>query len=209
MEWIKINDNGEVELVSEEIRLVPEMEVVFTLSYNRGPKDNEGRKRYRLKSELRYMYLAYSHKSPYKDYTEVERIAQAKLDCYFPENWEESKELQLLINRYTIASPNKITRLLHTAERTVDKLRTFLESINLDERNETGNLVHTTASVLKTLSELPSVAQTLTELERQARTDTIQRVGSKGDHQLGWMSESGGKKNGDISGYTKEDPGEI
>lgn len=187
MEWLKVTDDGKVELVDEEIKLVPELQEMTTLAYNKQPGDKEGRNRYRLIQELRYMYLAYSLKGPYRDYSEKERLAQARIDCSFPEEWKESEQLIALIKKYTEANPNKTMRLLLTANKTLDKIREYLDAVDLKEKNKAGVLVNDPQTIMKTLKELPSVAQTIEELERQARTDTIRKVGTKGDHDLGWQ----------------------
>lgn len=211
MEWIKINEDGEVELLMEEVKLVPELVAMNTRAYNKAAGDHEGRLKKRVKQELKYLYLAYSLKSPYKDYSSKERIEEARKDCNFPEGWEESEELKLLIHKYTKANPSRITRLLHTAENTVDKLRDFLDEIDLSQKDEYGKLVHTTASVLKTLEQLPAVAQTLAELERQSRTDIIHNTKTRGDQELGWMASTKinyGTTHSD-PGHSEEDPGEV
>lgn len=196
MEWIKINNEGEIEFVSEEVKLVPEMQALLSLKYNKGPKDHDGRKRYRSTEELRYMYLAYSPKSPYKDYTTEERIAEAKLDCKFPEGWIESPELQLLIAKYLKGTVSKVSRSLGTVEKFLEKFENHLNKINLDERTAGGGLIHDPAKVMNTLKALPDFLITIHELERQAKNDIITSPKSKGDHELGWMATMTNQTNG-------------
>lgn len=192
MDWIKINDEGEIEFVSEEVKLVPEIQALQALNYNKQKGDLDGRKRYRAKNELKYLYLTYSSKSPYRDYTELERINQAKEDCKFPDTWVESPELKALIPKYLKGTKNKITRSIDTINKFLDKFDLHLNNINLDERNLSGGLIHNPKAIMQTLEELPDLALKLAELERQARTDTVQKAsGSKGDHELGWLQ---GKK---------------
>ena len=100
MEWIKLDEEGEVQFVTEECKLVPEIQELQSLKYNKGKGDIDGRKRFRSKQELKYLYLTYSPKSPYKDYSERERIEEAKKDCRFSEFWVESPELKLLIPKF-------------------------------------------------------------------------------------------------------------
>lgn len=188
MEWIKINTDGEVEFESEEVKLVPEVQAVYSLKYNKGPKDHEGRKRTRALEELRYMYLAYSPKSPYKDFYADERIVEAKTDCRFPTGWKESDELKALIEKYIKGTPSKVTRSLNTVEKFLEKFETHLNKINLDERNASGGLVHDPAKVMNTLKALPDFLMTIQELERAAKNDIIASPKSKGDHELGWMA---------------------
>jgi hypothetical protein len=188
MEWIKLNKDGEIEFVSEECKLVPEVQTLLSLKYNKGSKDHDGRKRYRALDELKYMYLAYSPKSPYKDFYEDERIAEAKIDCNFSKEWKESEELKACIVKYSKGSVSKITRSLGTVEKFLEKFEKHLNSIDLNERNAGGGLVHDPAKVMATLGRLPDFLQTIQELERAAKNDIIASPKSKGDHELGWMA---------------------
>lgn len=188
MEWLKINAEGELEFVAEEVKLVPEVQALLSLKYNKGPKDHDGRKRYRAMEELRYMYLAYSPKSPYKDYLEDERTKEAKDDCKFPDSWTESAELQACIAKYKKGTISKITRSLNTVERFLEKFEKHLNSIDLDERTQMGALIHDPAKVMTTLSKLPQFLKTIQELEMAAKNDLVVTPSSKGDHELGWMA---------------------
>ncbi len=193
MEWIKVNDNGEVEILNEEVKLVPEFAELMSLNYNKGPKDADGRKKFRLKNELKYLYLAYSFKSPYKDFSETERIAEARADCGLDKDWKESEQLKALIPKFQKGTESKIARSINTINKFLDKFETFLNDLNLNERNMSGGLVHNPKAIMQTLEELPDLAIKLAELERQVRQDTVQRVGSKGDHELGWLSKNNNK----------------
>jgi len=212
MEWLKINADGEVEFVAEEIRLIPEIQALYTLNYNKGKNDADGRKRYRALAEVKYLYLAYSPKSPYRDYSEIERKKEAILDCAFGEHWVESPELQALIPKFLKGNQNKIVRLLGTVERFVEKFEAHLNKINLEERTDGGMMVHKPKDIMDTLERMPRLADTLIELERQAKTDSIRKVSSKGDHELGWMALGTNltktTRDGD-SGYREEGEGEV
>lgn len=198
MEWLKLNEEGELEFVMEEAKLVPEVQAMLTLNYNKSPGDIAGRKRYKALTELRYMYLVYSPKSPYRDYlSEKEKIDEAKQDCGFSSTWVESKELKDVIQKYLKGNENKITRSLRLVEKFLDKFETHLLGIDLNERTTNEGLVHAPAAIMKTLQELPRFLSTLQELEQQARLGLVAAPTSKGDHELGWIAitkDSGRRK---------------
>lgn len=189
MEWIRLNKDGEIEFVAEEVKLVPEVQTLMSLKYNKGLKDHDGRKKYKALTELKYMYLAYSPKSPYKDFYEDERIAEARVDCNFPKEWRESEELKACIAKYLKGSVSKITRALATTERFLEKFEKQLNSIDLNERNQmSGAVIHDPKKIMDTLKSLPDFLTTIHELEKAARNDVIAAPKSKGDHELGWMA---------------------
>lgn len=190
MEWLKVTEDGNVEFVSEEVKLVPEIQALLTLKYNKDKGDNSGRKRSRGLDELRYMYLSYSPKSPYRDYSEEERAEEAKKDCGFPPDWQESTELKLAIAKFSKGSVSKVGRLLATVNKFLEKFEKHLNTIDLNERNNNGGLIHDPAKILSTLSQLPKTAQTIQELEQQIKLGHVGTPKSKGDHELGWMAMS-------------------
>lgn len=208
MDWLKINEEGDIEFVSDEIKLVPEMKSLLTLEYNKGKGDNEGRKKLRVKTELKYLYLVYSPKSPYKDYTEAERVLEAKLDCLLPQEWVESKELKLLVPKFKRGAESKVMRMLSTVERFIDKFDEHLNNINLNERTESGLIVHKPKEIMETLERLPRFAESLQELEQQAKSGVIVKTSSKGDHEVGWMATTNSKVKKKQTGEQDEPAGE-
>ena len=186
MEWLKINTEGEVEFNSEEIKLIPELQSILSLKYNKQKGDLDGRKRYKALAELKYLYLVHSSKSPYRDYSDLERLDEAKKDCNFSQDWEESTELKLLIPKFIKGNQNKLARLLATTEKVLDKLDFYFNNIDLQERDEKGAYVNDPKKVMEVLKQLPSVASTLQELERQVKVGSVGTPKSKGDHELGW-----------------------
>lgn len=134
------------------------------------------------------MTLIYSNKSPYRDYSEKERIEQARLDCGFSVDWKPSKELTALIPKFEAGLVNKTSRSLRTVEKFLEKFETYLNNINLDERNMNGTLIHNPKNIMATLEELPSFLLKIEELERQVKQGIVTTPTSKGDQELGWMA---------------------
>lgn len=189
MDWLKINNNGDLEFVMEEVKLVPEIQALLTLKYNKDTKgDMDGRKKLKALNELRYMYLVHSPKSPYRDYSEKERTEEAKKDCNLSEHWVESPELKLVITKFLKGVENRTTRSVKLIERFLEKFENHLENIDLNERTAAGGVVHDPSKVMATLKNLPSFLITLQELEQQSKLGIVSTPTSKGDHELGWMA---------------------
>lgn len=187
MEWTKINEDGEVEFVSEEVKLVPEVQAILTLAYNKGPNDFDGRKRTRAKNEVKFLRLNYSSLSPYRDYSKEERREQTLIDCGFPANWTESEELKILTPKFIKGHNSKVARLLSKVENFLEKFEKHLDDIDLNERNQSGGMVHDPAKIMTTLRGLPAMAQTIQQLEQQVKLGMIGTPKSKGDHEVGWI----------------------
>ena len=65
--------NGDIKLASEDLLNIPEIKEIYTLKYNKGDGDHDGRKRLRFHNELMYVFFFYSHKSSIIDYEDGER----------------------------------------------------------------------------------------------------------------------------------------
>jgi hypothetical protein len=205
MDWLKIDpDTGEIELVSEEVKMVPVLQALSALNYNKAKGDLDGRKRYRMRAELKYMYFMYSFTSPYVDYNETERHVEALIDAGLPEDWKPSKEFTEAADKYRKASPNKVMRLLKTTESFVDKFEVYLNGIDLNERTPSGAAVHDPSKIMTTIQKLPGLAQTLFELQSQARMGIIASKGSRGDQELGWTAINS-NANKDIKALEEDD----
>ena len=196
---------GEVEFVTEEVKLVPEVQALLTLEYNKKEGDAQGRFKKRAKEEIKYLCLAYSTKSPYRDYSSKERLEEARKDCKFPADWEESTQLKLLIPKFIKGTKSKTGRLLSTVENFLEKFEAHLNSIDLNERNSSGGVVHDPAKVMTTLRQLPGMAQTIQELEQQVNLGLVGTPRSKGDHEIGWMKDGAEKAPGKISEEDEDD----
>jgi len=191
MEWFKITEEGEIEFVTEEVKLVPEVKAILTREYNTETGDAQGRKRNRAKRELKFLILNYSPKSPYRDYSENERIEEAIIDCKLPKDFKPSDELLALVPKFLEGRKSRAERSLTSANKFLDKLEAHLEKVNLDERSASGGVVHDPQKIMKTLENIPLFAMKIEEYERQIRQGITASPTSKGDHELGWMAMNG------------------
>lgn len=191
MDWLKINESGDIEFNSQEVKLVPEVQALLALNYNKEKGDLDGRKRYRAKREFKYLYLVHSTKSPYKDYFEKERIEEAKTDCQLTSTWVESPELTALIPKFLKGNANRVTQSFNRTIKFLEKFQDHLDKINLNERTEAGAVIHKPKEIMQTLQELPGFLMKLEEMEKQVRNGIVTTPTSKGDHELGWMAMNG------------------
>lgn len=182
-------ETGEVEFSDEALAL----EVVKTLrslNYNKQEGDADGRKRERIKREKRYVWFMYHPLTPYREYSEKEKLIEAKLEAKLPDDWVPSSELVAFIAEYIKHTKTRILRLLDSAEKAVDKVRIYLETVDLSERTAAGGIVNHPTDVIKLISDLPKAAQSLQELQLQAKSHLLAPAKkSRGDAEIGWIME--------------------
>lgn len=193
MKLTKIDDNGNVTGITDEFRSMPEFRTIWTLEYNKGKGDHDGRKRDRAKAELLYVEYMYNPKTPYRDYSEKDREEQARLDTGLTGDWEPSKELLSVIKKYKDSVTTRFYKLLTAAENAIDKIRNYLDTVDLTKETSSGNLVNHPTDVIKVLSDLPKLATALKALQEQAKYDLVSSSKTKGDHEVGWMAIKDGE----------------
>lgn len=187
---VRVDDDGEVIGIEDEYKVMPEFKALWTLDYNKGPRDHDGRKRLRAKSELLYMWSMYSPRTPYRDYSEKDREEQSREDSSLPPEWEPSKELSVAIEKYKKCTETRFYKLLLGAEKAIDKVRDYLNTVDLTQTTSGGSLVNHPTDVMRVISDLPKMAAALKSLEEQAKYDIVSTSKSKGDHEVGWMAIS-------------------
>jgi hypothetical protein len=183
-------ETSEIELGTDSVELLEAYRTINSLNYNKQPGDTEGRKRTRVKTELKYVYLMYHPRTLYREYSEEEKHFEAKMESKLPENWVPSTELELFIAAYRKHSKPRVEKLLDAAEKAIDKVRIYLETVNFSERTAGGAIVNHPGDILKLISDLPKTAQSLQELQQQAKSHLIApATKSRGDQQMGWLME--------------------
>lgn len=185
---LKIEDN-EAKLVREELELIPEFKALLSLNYNKDKGDQDGRKRFRATKEFTYIWFMYSNHSPYREYEEKERKLEALQTAGLPHNYPISTDLQAAIEKYKKLTDTRVLRLIRSAEKAVDKLRDYFETVDFTERNSSGTLVNKPSEIIKAIGDLDDVSSGLEKLATRQRAEKNQFVDARGTQEAGWLME--------------------
>lgn len=184
---------GEVQL-RDEVKGLPEFKAIISLNYNKGEGDSDGRKRKKLQRDIDYIWYTYAQKSPFREYSESERAEEvAKLTSLTPKTI--SNELKAAIERYTELNYTRMLRLILSAERAVDKLRQYFDDLDFTQKTASGGLVNHPTDVIKAISDLDKVAESLTKLARKQKEEEGRANTSRGEQETGWVMEQDGNIN--------------
>jgi hypothetical protein len=197
--------DNEAYLLREELELIPEFKALFALNYNKQAGDVDGRRRVRATKELTYIWFMYSHYSPFREYTEAERKAEALELAGLPSTHPTSVELDAAIKKYQRLNESRMIKLIRAAEKAMDNLRGYFETIDFSERNASGMLVNKPSEVIRAISELDAVAEGLEKLARRQKTEQNQFVSARGSQEVGFVMERQKVK---IKENANSDPGE-
>lgn len=186
------NATGSLRLNTHEILLVKEFEALWDLDRNKCSEDPTGKKRLRAWKEFTYIWLFADWKSPYQQYLEMEKHKAAMNDSGLTEEeWNDSLFRAAVRKYIEIKDSSRILSLIKTAFRTLEKMRVFLDNIDLDERDSTTNKpIWKGKDILDNIASIGTMADKLKELELNYKKDVMESNNKlRGDVAPGFLDE--------------------
>jgi hypothetical protein len=208
MEKIIMVEDGKVSFLRDELQIIPEFATLFTYKYNKQPGDLDGKKRVRATQELAYMWYMYSHNSPYKEYSEEERKVEALLIAELPPDFKPSKELSDAIARYRSLNETRMLKLIKSAEKAIDSLRNYFETVDFAEKNANGVMVNKPSEVIRAILDLDKVAVGLEKLAQRQLNELKEGAANRGGQEEGWIMENDNESRQLKQRHTADDSGE-
>ena len=117
--------------------------------------------------QMSYMYFMINPASTYMYIVDAEE--RAKEIIYqegLPKDFKPSKELQEAMDIYSKHCETTSTKLLKRTRIAVDKLRKFLENVDLFATDDKGKPIYTLNTVTATIKQIPSLVKDLDEAEK-------------------------------------------
>ena len=167
------NVNNRIEINEPEILLIKE----FKTLYDRDKTKNKSQ----LWKELTYIYLAIDWKSPYSQYTELERHQEALSDSGITEEEFNDPLFREACRKYrNLQDSNKSIKLLNAARNAADQFAEYFETIiDLNERDQNGKPIFSAEKVMKEMAQLSKVHEQLTILESQVKQEMEIQTGTR------------------------------
>lgn len=131
--------------------------------------------------ELSYIYLALDWKSPYSNYSEQERHAEALCDSGLTEYEFNDPLFREACRKYrNLQDSNKSIKLLQAAKNAADQFIDYFETImDLNERDINGKPVFDAEKAMKTMAQLSKVHEQLVTLEEQVKKELTEQTGTR------------------------------
>lgn len=163
------NINNKLELNEPEILLIKEFKDLLERDKSKNKKQ--------FWKELTYIYLAINWKSPYNQYTELERHEEALRDSGLTENEFNNPQFREACRKYRqLQDSNKSIKMLNAAKSAVDKFIDYFDIIvDLNERDTNGKPVFTAKKVMEEVSNLNKVHQELIDLENAVKKELTEQ----------------------------------
>ena len=173
--------NAEYDIVPEQetIMLVPEFAELWTLKYNKADGDIDGRKRFRGKAEITFLYFFCDYRSEFSELTLSEKREAALNAAGLDQEYGVSGTLTAAMNKYLEMQETRELKLLKSAYGTIDKLQQYFDDITIDDKNA--------KSTMENLAKVGATLTGLKKLEEQVRKQEQKEGGIRGDSEKGFL----------------------
>lgn len=181
------SENYTIRIADEHVMLIKEFRDLLSVSFNKGEKnDEDGKKRLKAFKILGYIHLVYNWKSPYMEYSDKDRHETSLADLNIPEEWVRSPEVERAIEKYLSIQDTRLVKLQKSANRAIDELRDYFDTLDLQERDPvTGKPLFTAKDAIANIAALAKAVSSLKELDDMVKREKEQSKGLKGDVEEG------------------------
>ncbi len=169
--------NGVV-VISPEGLLIPEFKALWDEDKT---KDKE-----KALQQLSYVYFISDYKSPYvASYDAHLLLSVVARDFMKDESYDPNHMVLAAIDKYKKLQDTPSMKLLIAAVKTVNNLSTYLEHIDLQERDNAGRPVYKPNDVSTSLSKIGSIVESLKKVREQVERETVQIGQLRGQRKKG------------------------
>jgi hypothetical protein len=179
MKLFKLDNEYNVMPEKDTVMMVPEFAILWTLRYNKTEKDHDGRKRFRARAELQYLYFFCDYQSEFAELSDPERKESALDSAGLSDDYKLSPELIEAEQKYFFMQETRELKLLKSAYGTIDKLREYFDDVVIDDKNA--------KSLIDNLSKLGATLEGLEKLESRVKKKESKAQGHRGNADKGFL----------------------
>lgn len=141
--------------------------------------------------ELAFIYYSTDFKSDFSDIiNDNERCSEVKKIVELPEDWTPNDKILDAIKFYKERQRTASMDLLDSALIFTQKLKTFYETVNLDERDEkTGKLIHNPTMLQKGIAELANQTDSIRKLKEAVSKEIAEASRVRGGGEIGLFED--------------------
>lgn len=189
--WDYDQKTGRAILVTADLVLIDEFRKLLEPSRNKCKEDPSGLEHLRADREFTYIYLAIDWKSPYANFSNIEKHEAALKDAHITEEEWENPEFRAACRKYVaLQDSNRYVRLLQSAQTVTDKIIDYFNNIDVEERDEqTGKYVNKVSDVQKAMKEAADQIETLKQIEALVKKEITEQSQIRGGAVEGFMPD--------------------
>jgi len=137
-------------------------------------------------AELSAIYFYADYKSDFSDIMEEEEKLKL-IKSYIvgmPENWQPDEVFNKAVEFYKERSCTQSIKLLESTRRTVSKITTYLDNVDLNEVDKQGKLKFNVKQILDTISDAGDLPTALNKLEQQVKKELMEKKENIGQKKM-------------------------
>jgi hypothetical protein len=164
--------------ISPKALMVPE----FKALWDRDKSNSKGT----ALSELAYVYYLSDFKSPYLLSLDISIVEYTVAkDFMKDESYKPDKVIKEAINKYKSLQETPSMRLLKSSLVTVSKLTDYLETVDLDERDDKNKPIYKPSDITNSLKSIGGIVESLTKVREQVEKEITQQGSLRGQRRKG------------------------
>lgn len=181
------NVNGNVAIEDVSILLTKEFEVLLDDNRNKSSADKTGKKRLRAFREFKFIYLFFDWESPYFQYSEQDKHAEAMKDSGLSDEEFDDPKFRMACQKYDeIQNSSLDIKLLKAAMNAVDNQIFYLSNVDLQERDPiTGKPIFKSKDLIAEIKGCKDLISTLRELQVQVKKGLEIESNVRGNTEIG------------------------
>lgn len=160
---------NDIPQISAEAMMIKEFKDL--IRRDRGSEgDADGRKKFTARKELAFVYFFLSD-SRFEMYNEEERIKTLREVLELPSEWSPDEKVWAAIDRYKMMLETRSSDLVKQAREALDKLRKFLQNVDLTETTKSGSLLLKPKDVQSVIDGIPTTIEALQKAEKLVKAE--------------------------------------
>lgn len=195
MRLFTINEQYEVELNKPWIMLIPEFRALWLRDKGKaGTGDYDGRRKFKTKRELAYIYFCLDFTSPLREWPEEERKPEAlKYTDLDAEEVKKDEVLQAAYDKYheLLKLSSRSLKSLRSIEKGLDQLDKYFENIDFNETDKQGKVKNPPDLFIANITKMKTMRLAVKDLEKAVEEELKADTGIRGKATLG---DNEGKK---------------
>ena len=182
------NSKNEIVINEPEILLVKEFADLWTNERNKCQEDPDGHKKLRGFKELVYIYMAIDWGAPGSKDTPANRQKYAIEASGLTEEELKDPVLHKACEKYQELqeSSSTVGPMIQMFRNKLHEIKLFIESIDYNERTDTGTPVFKVKETFDAMQQLSKVVVSLKQLEAEYKQEQEEQVGLRGNTTPGW-----------------------
>ena len=165
-------------VISPEAILIPEFNSIWE-------SDSSEDKSTALQ-ELSYIYFICDYKSPYLASMGTERVRFAVAKDFMKDTkYKPNPKVEEAIEKYKDLQFTPSMRLLEASIKTIYNLTTYLETVDLQERDKNGRPIYKPTDVTNSLKSIGGIVESLNKVREQVEKEQTTKGTLRGQRQKG------------------------